>query len=99
MSTMVIGRLAADPEKLQAVMRERKADFEAVMAGSTAAGAIHHRFAIGDGEFFFVDEWKDAESFQRFFESNTTIPELIQAVGAGRPEITIAEFIPSPDEF
>jgi len=100
MATFVFGRLKADPAKFQSVMDERKADFEAVMVESKAAGALHHRFAAGDGEVYLIDEWKDAASFQQFFQSNTTIPALMQSMGVeGPPEFTIGELMPSPDQF
>ena len=65
-----------------------------------AAGALHHRWAFGDGFVVIIDEWPDASSFQKFFESNSTIPSLMQeAEVQGPPVFTIAEVVTGPDEF
>lgn len=34
-----------------------------------AAGAIHHRFGIGDGFVAVIDEWESVEHFQKFFSN------------------------------
>jgi hypothetical protein len=48
-----------------------------------------------------VDEWPEAQSFQKFFESQATIPELMQAGGVqGPPEFEILEArSDAPDQF
>ncbi len=100
MSVIVVGKMTVDPANLEKLWSERKSDFEAVAKEAKAAGAIHHRWAFGDGFVVIVDEWKDAASFQKFFESNSTIPELMQAGGVqGAPDFTIAEVKQAPDEF
>ena len=100
MSVIVVGKMTVDPANLEKLWSERKSDFEAVAKDAKAAGAIHHRWAFGDGFVVIVDEWKDAASFQKFFESNSTIPELMQAGGVqGAPDFTIAEVKQAPDEF
>jgi len=100
MSVIVVGKMTVDPANLEKLWSERKSDFEAVAKDAKAAGAIHHRWAFGDGFVVIVDEWKDAASFQKFFESNSTIPELMQAGGVqGAPDFTVAEVKQAPDEF
>jgi len=100
MSVIVIGHMKVDPANVAKLWVDRKADFEAVREESKAAGAMHHRWGFGDGEIVIVDDWDDAGSFQSFFESNTVIPELMQAAGVqGPPEFTIVEAKTSPDEF
>ena len=65
-----------------------------------SAGAMHHRFGIGDGFVLVVDEWASAEQFEAFF-SNPELQAFIGSVGGGpgRPGITVTEAISSPDEF
>lgn len=100
MSVIVIGKMTADPADVERVWRDKKADFEAVSEEAKAAGAMHHRWAFGDGFVTIIDEWPDAGSFQKFFENNSTIPGLMQAAGVqGPPEFTIVEAKSGPDEF
>jgi hypothetical protein len=70
--------------------------------GDTArsAGAIHHRFGIGDGFVLIVDEWGSVEQFQQFF-SNPELQAFIGSVGAAPapPEITVSEAVTSSDQF
>ena len=100
MSVIVIGKMNADPASVKKLWESRKADFETVHKEAVAAGAIHHRWAFGDGYVLIIDEWTDAGSFQKFFESNTIIPSLMTEGGVqGAPEFTIAEAVRGPDEF
>jgi phosphoribosylaminoimidazole-succinocarboxamide synthase len=53
-----------------------------------------------DGEVVVIDEWGDAASFQKFFESNTKIPELLQAANVqGPPEVQVFEPMETADQF
>jgi len=47
-----------------------------------------------------VDEWENAEHFQKFF-AHPDLQALVAASGAAPqpPEITVAEAISSPDEY
>lgn len=100
MSVLVIGHMTVDPADVETLWRERGADFEAVSAAAKQAGAVHHRWAFGDGQVVIIDEWPDAESFQKFFESETKIAELMQAGGVqGPPSFEILEAKTGPDEF
>jgi len=100
MSVIVIGRFKANPADLEKVIAERAADFKAVSEEAKGVGAIHHRFAAGDGEVVIVDEWNNLESFQKFFADNTTIPEFLQAAGVqGPPEFSFYEAMDTPDRF
>ena len=100
MSVIVVGKMHADPATIQKLWKDREADFEAVSKEAKAAGAIHHRWGFGDGFIVIVDEWSDAASFEKFFSSNATIPQLMEAGGVqGAPEFTIVESVQGPDEF
>jgi hypothetical protein len=100
MSVIVVGHMKVDPANVEKLWRDRKADFENIAKEAKAAGATHHRWGFGDGQVVIIDEWPDAASFQNFFESQATIPELMQAAGVqGPPEFEILEAKTAPDEF
>jgi hypothetical protein len=100
MSVIVIGHMTVEPGNVEKLWSERKADFDAVAKDAKAAGAKHHQWAFGDGEVVIIDEWADAESFQKFFESQTKIGELMQAAGVqGPPTFEILESKAAPDTF
>jgi hypothetical protein len=47
-----------------------------------------------------IDEWPDAESFQKFFAGQADIPKVMAAGGIqGQPEITVMRKMDMPDEF
>jgi hypothetical protein len=97
---IVIGTMTVDPSNVEKLWSERRGDFEAVVADAKAAGAIHHRWAFGDGEVVIVDEWPDAGSFEGFFRAEQTIAELMAAGGVqGPPSFKIYEAKEGPDEF
>lgn len=61
---------------------------------------MHHRFAIGDGVVFVIDEWESPQAFQEFFQGNKDIPTVMAGAGArSEPEISFAEAVDSPDMF
>ncbi len=98
MSVIVIGKFKADPAVLEKVFTEKSADFIAVSNEGKSLGALHHRFLAGDGEVIVLDEWDSAEAFQKFFENNTKIPEILQAAGvSAAPEFSFYEAMDSPD--
>ncbi|HEY3834876.1 MAG TPA: hypothetical protein VGO03_21485 [Acidimicrobiia bacterium] len=99
MSVLVIATMKADPADFERVHAERAADFRSVMQDALHAGVIHHRFAAGnDGTIIIVDEWPDAESFQKFFD-HQVIASLMQDAGVqGPPEIAIYEVIDTVDQ-
>jgi hypothetical protein len=99
-SMLIIAKFQGDTGKFRQALVDRAAEFEKYGAAGRAAGAIHHRFGVGDGFVVVIDEWESVEHFERFFSS----PELqafIGEIGAepGPPEMIIAEAVPSPDEF
>jgi hypothetical protein len=67
---------------------------------SRAAGAIHHRFGIGEGFVLIQDEWDSFEHFQQFF-ADPGLQEFIGTVGAAPvpPEVIVAEALNSSDQF
>ena len=100
MSVAVIARLQVDPNALVELFTTKKDVFEGVAKIAKQAGVLHHQFLLGDGEVLILDEWPDAESFQRFFSSNTDVAALMADAGVqGPPEISVYATTDSPDKF
>jgi quinol monooxygenase YgiN len=100
MSVLVIGKFQGDAGQFRQALTDRADEFAKIAEGSRPAGAIHHRFGIGDGFIVLVDEWESVEQFQQFF-ANPELQAFVGSVGAAPapPEITITEAITSPDQF
>ena len=88
MSVIMTMRAAGDPAKLEALAAERHDELVGITERAKELGVIAHRFYGSDGKVMVVDEWRDAESFQRFFEQERPrIESLMQEVATGEPEI------------
>ena len=100
MSVLVIGKFQGDTAKFRQALTDRADEFAKITDASRSAGAIHHRFGIGDGFVVLVDEWESVEQFQQFF-SNPDLQAFIGSVGAAPapPEITVSEAVASSDQF
>ena len=81
MSVLVIGKFQGDTAKFRQALTDRADEFAKITDGARSAGAIHHRFGIGDGFVLIVDEWGSVEQFQQFF-SNPDLQAFIGSVGA-----------------
>ena len=100
MSVLVVGRFQGDTAVFRQALQDRADEFARVGERAKAAGAIHHRFGIGDGFVVVVDEWETADQFQAFF-SDPQLQDFIASTGAtpGPPDLTIAEAVSSSDQF
>jgi len=100
MSVLIIGKFQGDTAKFRQSMEERGDEFAKIAEESKGAGALHHRFGIGDGYVVIVDEWESVEQFQAFM-ANPDLQAFIGSVGGAPvpPEVIVAEAIASPDEF
>jgi hypothetical protein len=99
-SVFMVLRVPGNPDTLEQYANANADMMLRIAEEGRAAGALHHAFAGGDGEILVIDEWPDAESFQRFFESQTEIPRLMQEGGAqGAPQISFYRKLDTPDEF
>ncbi len=100
MSVLVIGKFQGDTAKFRQALTDRADEFAKITDASRSAGALHHRFGIGDGFVLIVDEWESVEQFQQFF-SNPDLQAFIGSVGAAPapPEITVSEAVTSSDQF
>ena len=91
MSVFMTFRSKGDPALLEKRAADNPDGMRAIAAEAKKAGLIAHRFfGSDDGQIMVVDEWPDAESFQRFFAANEdTIKPMMAEVGAtGEPEVT-----------
>jgi hypothetical protein len=100
MSVLVIAKFAGDTAKFRQSVVDRAGEFEKIAGESKAAGAIHHRFGVGDGFVLVMDEWASVEQFQEFF-SNPELHAFIGSIGAdpAPPEMIISEAVSSADQF
>jgi hypothetical protein len=100
MSVLVTGKFQGDTAKFRQALADRADEFAKIADRARTAGAIHHRFGIGDGFVVIVDEWESADDFQLFF-ADPELQAFIESAGAAPvpPEITVTEAIASPDQF
>ena len=101
MSVTVIGRFpVANIEKAIAGLQANAALLEEITEDTKAGGLIHHTFVGGEGELVVIDEWGNAEQFQKFFERNTKIEEFVVGTGAtGAPAISVFDSVEMPGTF
>lgn len=75
-------------------LRDNAEFLEEITEATKSDGMIHHRFLAGDGELLVIDEWDSTEQFQRFFDGNPKVAEVMVSCGAnGAPEISVFETI------
>jgi hypothetical protein len=100
MSVLVTVKFQGDTGKFRQSLADRANEFEKIASMARPAGAIHHRFGVGDGFVMVVDEWASVDDFQQFF-ANPDLQAFIGSVGADTspPQITVAEAVASPDQF
>jgi hypothetical protein len=91
MSVVVLVRIpVADVAKAVEALDGHAALLDEITEDAKALGAIHHRFAAGDGEMLVIDEWGDAGQFEGFFADNAKVGQVMAAAGvAGPPEVSI----------
>ena len=99
MSVLIIGKFPGDTAVFKKVLTDRADELVGVSEQARAAGAIHHRFGVGDGFVILVDEWDSPQHFEQFF-GRPDIQALTGEMGAsGPPEITIVEATASPSDY
>jgi quinol monooxygenase YgiN len=100
MSVLITSKFQGDTDAFRKAVIDQAGHLAAFAEQARAAGAIHHRFGVGDGFVLVVDEWESAGQFQQFF-SNPDLQAFIAAMGAepGPPEITVTEAVDSVDQF
>jgi hypothetical protein len=101
MSVLVHVVMEGDTDVFRASLEDRASDYQKIAAEAREAGAIHHRFGIGDGFILIEDEWLSAKAFRDFF-SRTELQDFIGEVGGNmtsEPAVIVAEPVSSPDQF
>jgi hypothetical protein len=101
MSVLVSLAVRGDTALFEKSLTERADDFVRISDGARKVGALHHRFAIGDGFVLVEDEWDSAEQFQQFF-SDPELQAFIAEIGgdmSAEPQLSIARPVMSADQF
>ena len=99
MSIIVTLRVSGDPEKLERLAGENQDMIRGISQRAEDQGLIAHRFYGSEGQIMVVDEWPDAESFQRFFAGEQeTIGPMMEQVATGELEITFWRKLETGDE-
>jgi quinol monooxygenase YgiN len=99
MSVIMTLRFPGDPDRLEQVAAEQGDVVRAISERAQQAGVIAHRFYGSEGQIMVVDEWPDAESFQRFFaQEQEAIDPLMKQVATGEPEITFWRKLETGDD-
>jgi quinol monooxygenase YgiN len=100
MSVIMTLRVQGDPDKLERLANEKRDVLQAIAERAKAAGVIAHRFYGSEGQIMVTDEWPDAESFQRFYESEQAdIGPMMEQVATGEPEITFWRKLDTHDDI
>jgi quinol monooxygenase YgiN len=101
MSVLIVGKVNGDTDRFRRAVVDRGDEFAKIAEEAKSAGALHHRFGVGNGYVLIVDEWGSAEQFQQFF-SNPQLQAFVASVGGDTtspPDLTITEAIDSSDQF
>ena len=101
MSVIMTLRTKGDPQELERRAGENPDRMRGISNRAKQHGLIAHRFYGSDGQIMVVDEWPDAESFQRFFEAmRDEIQPLMREVGVtSDPEVTFWQKLDTQDEI
>jgi hypothetical protein len=102
MSVMMGLRISVDRSSFEQALNSDPDRLRAISERSKEHGAIHHAFfsnASGDS-VLVVDEWPDAESFQRFFEASPDIGAMMGEAGVtSQPTPEFWTELDTPDKF
>lgn len=84
MSVMMGLRITADPTRVEEALKSDPERLKGIAQRARDAGCIHHRFFANEagGEVLVVDEWPDAPTFMRFFESSPDLGEMMGEAGS-----------------
>lgn len=102
MSVIMTMQASGDPAALERHAGENAEAMQSIAERAKEHGLIAHRFyGSEDGKIMVVDEWPDAESFQRFFEQmRPEIEPMMRASGvAGEPVVTFWRKLDTHDEI
>jgi hypothetical protein len=99
MSVLVTMKVDGDTDQFRRFIATEGDRLRGLAQSARDAGAIHHRFGVGDGFVVVVDEWDSAESFERFISSDTIVEVIGEMGGRGAPAVDITEAVETPDQF
>lgn len=100
MSVYMSMRIDVDPQKFQEVASGNRDLLQSISDRAKGEGCIHHRWATQDGQVLVIDEWESPEAFQRFFEGEEKIAQLMQEAGvSSRPQPEFWKPVEVGDEF
>ena len=102
MSVIVTIWFKAEPDKFEQVANENREKVIAISERAQATGAlIAHRFYASEDQVMVVDEWRDEESFQGFFEAEQGEigPLLAEAGVTAEPQVRFWRVLDTPDKI
>jgi quinol monooxygenase YgiN len=101
MTAIVIARYRSNAADYERVASFRHADFDALTEIARAEGCLHHRVAVSDddNEVILIDEWPDAEAYNRFALNPAVVDILRRFALLDPPETDYYRSIPDPAEF
>lgn len=91
MSVIVTVVIPVDTDQFRSWLENDIETISAISQKGRDGGAIHHQFAVGDGEALVVDEWTSAEAFQEFFSSPEIAEAMANGGAQGPPVVSIYE--------
>ena len=101
MSVLMVLRSKGDPGKLEKLAANDPAFIRRISDDAKKRGMIGHRFyGSDDGQILVLDEWPDAESFNKFFaDHQDEIGPMMAEIGAtAPPDITFYRELDTHDE-
>src|ERR1700759_447620 len=92
MSVLISAKFKGDTMKFKKALANRADDLVKSAEAARAAGAIHHRFGVGDDFVLVVDEWETVDQFEKFI-SRPEMQQMIADLGAAEmpPEVIVTE--------
>ena len=99
MSVLVTMKVRGDTDQFRRFLVDAEERLRGIAESAKQAGAIHHRFGVGDGFVIVMDEWETAQAFQAFVSSDEIAQVMRDAGAQSEPEVEITEAIESPDQF
>ena len=96
MSVLMTLRVHANAK---AVENEDKELLQTIVERGKQHGVISHHFYGSDDEILVIDEWPDAESFQKFFDASPEINGLMERAGVTeQPEVSFWRHLDTGDD-
>ncbi len=100
MSVIVMIRVTVDPAVWEEQVATQTEAIGRIIGIAKREGLIAHRWYGGDGAAIAIDEWPDAESFERFFEAaGPDIGPVMESAGVtSPPDVTVWHKLDTGDD-